>query len=112
MPTYEYRCVDCGDFTASQPIAQYQQPQPCPDCGADSPRALLTAPAFAGMSSGTRHAHATNERSSHAPECSSDQKPRHSAGCGCCGAGQKSNAVKAADGSKTFPTKRPWMISH
>jgi hypothetical protein len=36
---------------------------------------------------------------------------RHGAGCSCCSTG-KSNAVKAPDGSKMFPTKRPWMISH
>lgn len=112
MPIYEYACDACGTFTASKPMASYRDPQPCPDCGVESPRVLLTAPAFAGMPAATRAAHATNERSSHAPTSSKDQPARHGAACGCCGGGGKSNAVKAADGSKTFPSKRPWMISH
>ena len=109
MPIYEYECADCGGFTASRPLAQYREPQPCPDCGASAPRALLTAPAFAGMPSVTRQAHAINERSAHEPRSSAQG---HGAGCGCCGGGKKSSAVTGADGSKTFPNRRPWMISH
>jgi hypothetical protein len=37
----------------------------------------------------------------------------HGPGCACCGGGKsKSRAVTGADGSKTFPADRPWMISH
>lgn len=111
MPTYEYACSHCGSFTAMRPMAQYREPQPCPGCGARAPRALLSAPAFTGMPAASRIAHATNERSAHAPRSSADVGKRHGAGCSCCSTG-KSNAVKGADGSRTFPTKRPWMISH
>ena len=32
MPTYEYECPDCGPFTDVRPMAEYDQPQACPDC--------------------------------------------------------------------------------
>jgi putative FmdB family regulatory protein len=111
MPVYEYACGDCGGFTAVRPMSQYREPQPCPGCGASAPRALLSAPAFSAMPAASRIAHATNERSAHAPRASAEVGKRHGAGCSCCSTG-KSNAVKAPDGSKMFPTKRPWMISH
>jgi putative FmdB family regulatory protein len=114
MPIYEYECTDCGGFSASRPLAQYQEPADCPGCGHPSPRALLSAPAYAGMPDATRKAHAINERSAHAPRESRNLEPhKHSASCGC---GSKSvgatKTVKAPDGSKAFPAKRPWMISH
>ena len=38
---------------------------------------------------------------------------RHPAGCGCCSpSSRKTPTVTAANGAKTFPNKRPWMISH
>ncbi|MEO1363845.1 MAG: zinc ribbon domain-containing protein, partial [Pseudomonadota bacterium] len=42
------------------------------------------------------------KRSSHGPNCS------------CCSGGstRPSKTLHHADGSKSFPTKRPWMISH
>ena len=111
MPLYEYACDVCGGFTASNPMSKYREPQPCPGCGLMAARALLTAPALATMPSSARVAHATNERSAHSPRTSAEAGTRHGPGCSCCSTG-KSNAVKGPDGSKTFPTKRPWMISH
>jgi hypothetical protein len=60
------------------------------------------------MPTAVRQAHAVNERSAHEPRTSA----RHGAGCSCCGGGRKSNAVQAPNGAKSFPAKRPWMISH
>ncbi len=116
MPTYEYECTACGGFSAVRRLAEYKEPQPCPDCGTPSPRALHTAPAYSGMPSTDRKAHAINERSAHEPRSSKDGTAtghRHGPGCGC-GSGSigRSNTVTASDGSKTFPAKRPWMISH
>ena len=111
MPLYEYACGDCGGFTASNPLSKYREPQPCPGCGSMAERALLSAPALSTMPAATRTAHATNERSAHMPRTSAEAGTRHGVGCSCCSTG-KSNAVKAPDGSKMFPTKRPWMISH
>jgi hypothetical protein len=55
------------------------------------------------MEAGLKAAHATNERSRHAPRRS------HGPGCGCC-APKKAAAAPAA--AKGFPAARPWMISH
>ena len=103
MPVYDYACSDCGPFTVLRPMAQFRDPHDCPDCGAECGRAFLTAPNLASMDAGKRKAHATNERSAHAPRRSSG----HGAGCGCCK--PVSTAPAAA---KSFPNARPWMISH
>jgi putative FmdB family regulatory protein len=107
MPVYEYACEDCGEFTAVRAMAQCRDPHPCPSCGEEAPRALVTAPAFAGLAPAVRRAHAVNERSAHEPRNAAG----HGAGCACCSTA-KSSAVQGADGSKAFPSKRPWMISH
>lgn len=46
MPTYEYACPDCGQFTAIRPMAQYREDQPCPRCSKPSPRVTLTGPSL------------------------------------------------------------------
>lgn len=108
MPAYEYDCAHCGSFTAIRPMSASGEAQNCPECGAQAPRVILTAPAFAGMPAAARSAHATNERASHEPK----QSSKHGAGCGCCSGGRKTAAAAAADGVKAFPGRRPWMISH
>jgi putative FmdB family regulatory protein len=68
MPTYEYECPDCGPFTDIRPMAEFDLPQPCPDCTQPAPR-LLTAPALGGG----------------VQEASVGAAPRaHAGGCGCC----------------------------
>ena len=33
MPVYEYKC-ECGNiFEKNVPLAEYKEPQPCPECG-------------------------------------------------------------------------------
>jgi putative FmdB family regulatory protein len=113
MPIYEYECTECGGFSANRPMALYQEPADCPGCGEASPRVLLSAPAFAGRDRAGRIARDINERSAHAPKESGKTEPhKHSASCGCGSGIGKSATVKAPDGSKAFPSKRPWMISH
>jgi hypothetical protein len=70
---------------------------------------MMTAPKLSVMDSARRHAHETNERSADSP-----RKSSHGPGCSCCGTGEKKNSktLYRPDGSKSFPTKRPWMISH
>ena len=67
MPTYDYECEDCGPFTEVRPMAEYDRPQPCPDCGQKAPR-LLTAPSLSG---GAQEAVATPARA-------------HGGGCAFC----------------------------
>lgn len=69
MPTYDYECADCGPFTETRPMAEFDQPQPCPDCGTPAPR-LLTAPALGG---GIQQA-----------DASAAPARAHSGGCACC----------------------------
>ncbi|NYZ16665.1 zinc ribbon domain-containing protein [Azospirillum sp. RWY-5-1] len=115
MPAYDYACAACGgDFTAIRPMAESAAPQPCPGCGASAPRVIRTAPAFSGLPAATRNAHTLNERSADRPALLSEGGRKHGPGCGCCG-GSAKNArpvLRGLDGSKAFPTARPWMISH
>jgi putative FmdB family regulatory protein len=105
MPTYEYACAVCGPFVAMRPMSACDAPYDCPGCGSTSPRVLLTAPSLAGMDPTRRLAAATNERSSNEPKRSG----AHGAGCGCC----SGRALKTpAPAVKSFPSARPWMISH
>jgi hypothetical protein len=91
-------------------MAEFDKPHDCPDCGERAPRVLLTAPRMATMSTESRIAHATNERSAHAPRSSKS----HGTGCSCCSGKSTSKRIvkQGKDGSKSFPTARPWMISH
>lgn len=107
MPLYDFECPHCGSFEVMRSIARRDEPAHCPDCGTQASR-LVSLPSYALMDSGARQAHATNERARHEPKLASQHV--HGPNCGC-GKPSKST-VKAADGSKTFPTKRPWMISH
>jgi|HubBroStandDraft_1064217.scaffolds.fasta_scaffold172970_1 putative FmdB family regulatory protein len=103
MPAYDYACSRCGPFTEQRPMAEYQEPQACPNCGETAPRVLARAPGIAAMDGARRLARATNERSAHAPRRSAGG---HGAGCAhCAGAGR-------APETKAFPSARPWMISH
>ncbi len=70
MPTYEYECADCGPFTDVRPMAEYDRPQPCPDCGALAPR-LLTCAAIGGGAA--------------APDSGAAVRS-HAGGCACCAA--------------------------
>jgi putative FmdB family regulatory protein len=119
MPTYDYDCPTCGGFDAFRSLSQRNEPAPCPDCGTASPRVFASAPRLACLSAETRTAMDRNEAARHAPMSSKGYaegaygRLRHPAGCGCCSPGtRKTSTVTAANGSKMFPTKRPWMISH
>ena len=109
MPTYDYRCPDCGTFEAMRRIADRDAPAVCPQCGLQAERVLIAAPYLADMASDVRHAMATNEKSSHEPRLSSSY--RHPMGCGCCKTSAKANASTPA-APKSFANRRPWMISH
>lgn len=68
MPTYEYECPDCGPFSEVRPMAEYDRPQPCPDCSAPAPR-LLTVPALGGAA---------------AEDTGAGLQRAHAGGCACC----------------------------
>jgi len=112
MPVYDYLCGRCGPFTDMRPMAECDMPKDCPHCGHETPRAFLTAPYFATMSAEQRSAHATNERSAHAPATLSGMKKNHGAGCSCCTGQSMRKTKRGKNGAKSFPGSRPWMISH
>lgn len=115
MPTYDYACGRCGGFDAIRSIARRDEPAACPGCGAASARVIVAAPQLACLDGATRTALATNERAQHAPKSSQEEgakRLRHPPGCGCCGKAGRGATLRAPNGDKAFPTKRPWMISH
>ncbi|MGN8160582.1 FmdB family zinc ribbon protein [Salinisphaera sp. RV14] len=105
MPLYEYRCPKCGPFTASRRMAERNAPADCPDCSTSATR-MISAPRLALLDAARRHAHATNERSSHSPRV--EKNHVHSSNCGC---GKPSQAANPG-GVRTRTGHRPWMISH
>lgn len=109
MPVYDYECAECGVFNAFRPMDAWREPCACPACGGEAPRAFVTAPTVAGMDPQQRAAIATNERSRHEPRRSA---AGHGAGCSCCSGGLRRRSVTTKGGAKSFPTARPWMISH
>jgi len=43
MPTYAYRCPECGhEFDKILRISQYKDPQTCPECGHSPAKKLIT----------------------------------------------------------------------
>lgn len=110
MPVYDYQCDACGPFEAFQSMSRFAEPCDCPACGDPAPRVMLTAPNVSFVTGATRKAHATNERSADSPKTTHSHGPN----CGCCSGGKKvgSKTLLRPDGSKSFPSKRPWMISH
>ncbi len=110
MPFYDYECRTHGPFEKLRPLGESAVAQACLVCGEASPRVFLCAPSVLGMDPSRRAAFATNERSAHEPR--SSKQHRHGPGCGCSKPGNKTGAVRTADGNKIFPNRRPWMISH
>ena len=117
MPVYEYNCVNCGKFTNIRPMALSTNASPCISCGALSNRALAT-PIMYSMSAERKKAFQTNERSSNEPvrrsaKTTEGSNSKHKPNCSCCSSKSKNKStLHLPDGSKTFPTKRSWMISH
>lgn len=110
MPVYEYDCHGCGPFTMNRRMADRAMPASCPECGNASRRVIASVPRLATLSSATRHAHATNERSAHRPDSVQGYRARHPAGCSCCSSAKPSSSDPPKVKTRTGP--RPWMISH
>lgn len=106
MPMYEYHCESCDNaFTELRPMSEHRAPQPCPRCGAEARRVVGTPPRLNDMPQARRHAHETNERSSHEPRV----QQRHQCGAGCSHHG--GSAGKSLQQPKRRGA-RPWMLGH
>jgi len=73
MPLYDYECRRCGRFSATRPLKEFDQPAPCPACGALAMRAL-TAPALIGDADRRKVPSADGRYA----------RLRHPSSCGCC----------------------------
>jgi len=78
MPSYDYICSHCGRFTVNRPVAEFALPQPCPLCGGESPRDLLSAPAV------QRGHAAPGPRFPCGADACEMNASAYGAGCGCC----------------------------
>lgn len=111
MAIYDYQCNSCGPFSTVRPMSRSAEPCDCPYCGEPAPRAFLSVPYIAGMDPTRRTAFATNEKARHEPKRGGSA---HGPGCSCCSSSGKKgrSTLVRPDGSKSFPSGRPWMISH
>jgi putative FmdB family regulatory protein len=112
MPMYDYLCERCGPFTLMRPMAECNLGADCLICGRVSARAIVTAPQLSRLSHERRSAAATNERNAHEPRTLSQIKAAHRPGCACCTGKPSGSGSHRRNGAKSFPAKRPWMISH
>lgn len=116
MPVYDYKCIDHGIFSELATVDEAHLPCACPECGVLAARVIMLSPQLLAMDKDTRQAMETNERSRHEPVVSSEDQRHHDAHhrsqCGCQDVATSSTLMYTADGSKMFPSARPWMISH
>ncbi|AKH67800.1 putative regulatory protein, FmdB family [Spongiibacter sp. IMCC21906] len=131
MPVYDYKCKDHGLFHELASMEAAHLPCACPKCGVPSARVIMIPPEVLAMAPNKRQAAAKNEAAIHAPRRSTldtraeaaDRKlyAAKKGGCGCSHDAESGNpdrsslrqkAIYLADGSKVFPSQRPWMISH
>lgn len=117
MPVYDYKCPDHGVFHELETVENHARPMPCSQCQALSPRVIMMAPEVFKMAPEKKQAIARNEAAQHEPQHStSDTRAENSArlkhGSGCQHTKRGSKLIYTADGSKMFPSMRPWMISH
>jgi putative FmdB family regulatory protein len=128
MPVYDYKCASHGLFHDLATMENSARPARCPKCGGASPRVIMIPPAILDMAPDKKAAGNRNEKARHEPlvsatdsrqEARERERHRHDnrlKGCGCHTEREQSalkqQVVLLPDGSKVFPSQRPWMISH
>lgn len=133
MPLYDYKCREHGVFQELAPVAQGPEPCACPQCGSLSARVIVIPPQVLAMAPNQRKAKERQEQAKDGPlimtpeehrerERERQARARHKSGCGCHSPAKevterdisalKQQVVYLPDGSKVFPSQRPWMISH
>jgi putative FmdB family regulatory protein len=117
MPVYDYKCADHGLFYELASMDDHAKPAHCPECDTLSARIILMSPGMMEMAKEKKQAMERNETSQHEPKLSNmdtraenADKLKHGEGCSHRKRGSK--VMYTADGSKMFPSMRPWMISH
>lgn len=117
MPVYDYKCSDHGVFYDLASVDDHAAPAPCPQCQVFSPRIIMISPGILDMAREKKQAMDRNEAAKHEPQHSNADTRAENAdklkhGCGCTHTKRSSKLMYTADGSKMFPSMRPWMISH
>lgn len=133
MPVYDYKCPEHGVFHELATIAQGGDPKVCPQCRKLSARVIMIPPEVLAMAPNKRASIERNEAAKHQPIISTtdsradvaerrafDHKHGHQHGKGSCCSHEhasdksalKQQVILLPDGSKVFPSQRPWMISH
>ncbi|AEF53630.1 FmdB family zinc ribbon protein [Marinomonas posidonica] len=134
MPIYDFKCAEHGLFHELVSMDKAGEAFPCPKCQASCAPVILVAPTALSMSPAARQSAETNEAARHQPIISTqdsraEAEDRHqfallregqgrkASHCGCSEHRQEQSALKQQvvllpDGSKVFPSQRPWMISH
>ena len=67
MPTYRFRCHECGAFDTVRPMSQATTPASCPDCGETATR-IYGVHSVRFVEPGLRAALDASERSADAPK--------------------------------------------
>ena len=104
MPAYEFECRSCGPFTEIRSLAESGKPATCPHCGTLAAK-IFPVVNLRQMRTHNRVAWERNERSAHAPRCSSTCT--HKTG----GAKPRADGRPALQSSKKR-NSRPWMLGH
>lgn len=130
MPLYDYKCPKHGIFHELAILEESSLPQACPHCATPSPRIIMIPPEVLAMAPDRRKAMSINEKSRHEPTFSTAESReelitghRHTKNCGCHSnkellskhpdrSSLRQQVILMQDGSKVFPSQRPWMISH
>jgi putative FmdB family regulatory protein len=66
MPTYRYRCAECGTFDLLRRMSERAEHEPCPGCGSPAVR-VFTAPALHSVDAALGAALTASERSADSP---------------------------------------------
>ncbi len=131
MPVYDYKCAEHGIFHDLATMDKAAEPCKCPQCGKMSSRIIMIPPEVLAMAPDAKKSLEKNETAQHQPIISSVDSRQEAAerkayalkhgkgkSCGCSSHAEadtsslKQQVVYLPDGSKIFPSQRPWMISH
>lgn len=134
MPLYDYKCREHGLFHELATMDKAGEPCACPKCGVLSARVIVIPPQLLVMAKERKKRFEINEKARHEPiianvsnnlsELNINRKKssRYQDKCNCGSTHPlqlkpnkgklQQQLVYLPDGSKIFPSQRPWMISH
>lgn len=134
MPLYDYKCREHGLFQELASMDKAGEPCQCPSCGDLSARVVIIPPQILAMAQERKKRFEINEKAQHEPivvNASNNlsilngnhlKSSRHPDKCNCGSTHPlqlkptkgklQQQLVYLPDGSKIFPSQRPWMISH